>query len=426
MAYFWAAFNLKPFATFSGITFWVLIFLLFHAPFRKWVSSRFFSTNNATQIQSFDALRGFAALAVFIGHSWHWSYPVFKEVQFSIPALAYISDKAVPIFAMLSGYLIHRQLQISYTEPTTHNIRRYFLRRFFRIYPLYIVCFVLFCLISNAYSMQEGIKPIPFMVSDFFSLRLWGASAYGNPVTWTLYVEMLFYLVAPLIVWGVPKKNLLRVLAIGFLILSIADQGPGQKEFWLIKYFILGMIAFKLSEKCITFNSRRLGYLLVAVGTIFLLFDLNGPAFDIFNQLHLVSQKSTNFYTLGLGLSFGLILIGLLQAPLVASILNFKPFRVLGLISYSVYLLHPIYLMLNFPEIQNIAHIGSLVLIEQFETQQTLPNGYFWGIFVVGLIPWAMVSYWLIEQPFLKRKADKPRERLLNFKFHNLKGEIGD
>jgi peptidoglycan/LPS O-acetylase OafA/YrhL len=420
MVYFWEAFNLKPFATFSGIIFWLLIFLLFHASFRRKVCLKFFSTNNITQIQSFDALRGFAALAVFIGHSWHWSYPVFKDVQISIPALAYISDKAVPVFAMLSGFLIHRQLQINYTKPTTQNIRRYFLRRFFRIYPLYIVCFVLFCLASNAYSMQEGIKPIPFMVSDFFSLRLWGASAYGNPVTWTLYVEMLFYLVAPLIVWGIPKKNLLSVLSVACLILVIADQGPGQKELWLIKYFLLGMIAFKLSEKFIIFHPHRLGYLFVALGTIFLLFDLNGPAFDIFNQLHLVAQKPTNLYTLGLGLSFGLILIGLLHAPIVAALLNFKPLRVLGLISYSVYLLHPIYLMLNFPEMQNIAHIGSSVLIEQFETQQKLPNGYFWGIFVVGLIPWALVSYWLIEQPFLKRKADKPGERLLDFTGNNI------
>jgi len=101
-------------------------------------------------------------------------------------------------------------------------------------------------------------------------------------------------------------------------------------------------------------------------------------------------------------LSFGFMLIGLPYAPIVARLLSIKPLLLLGLISYSLYLLHPIYLMLNFPELQDTLHFGGKVLSQQFAMQQPLPNWYFWGVLMVGLIPWATLSYLFIERPFFR------------------------
>jgi peptidoglycan/LPS O-acetylase OafA/YrhL len=402
MIYFLEVLSAKPLAAFSAMVFWSFFVLLFHPHFRQWFNSIFFSTTTTTHIQSFDALRGLAALGVFLGHIFHWSYPIFKDVQLSFNVLAYISNKAVPVFAMLSAYLICRQLSISYTEPSIQNIRRYFSRRFFRIYPLYFFCFILFCIVSRVYYTHEDIKPLSFMMSDLLMFRVFGASVYANPVTWSLYVEVFFYLVAPLIVWGIPRKMFLSAITIIFLALVIGDQGSGSKEFWLIKYFLLGMMAFELPRKYLFLQSSFLGYFFVAVGAIFFLFDLNGPACDIFSRLPLVSKSPGNFYTIGLGLSFGCMLIGLPYAPIVARLLSIKPLLLLGLISYSLYLLHPIYLMLNFSELQNTIQFRGKVLSQQFSMQQPLPNWYFWGVLMVGLIPWATLSYLFIERPFLR------------------------
>jgi len=239
-------------------------------------------------------------------------------------------------------------------------------------------------------------------MSDLLMFRVFGASVYGNPVTWSLYVEVFFYLVVPLIVWGIPRKMFLGAITVSFLALVIGDQGSGSKEFWLIKYFLLGIMAFELPRKYLFLQSSFFGYSFVAMGAVFFLFDLNGPACDIFNRLHLVSQSPGNFYTIGLGLSFGFMLIGLPYAPIVARLLSIKPLLLLGLISYSLYLLHPIYLMLNFPELQDTLHFGGKVLSQQFAMQQPLPNWYFWGVLMVGLIPWATLSYLFIERPFFR------------------------
>ena len=152
---------------------------------------------------------------------------------------------------------------------------------------------------------------------------------------------------------------------------------------------------------------------------------MNGPEYDIFYKLGLTFQNvpNSNGYTIGAACSFAMIMIGLPQAPKIGAIFNFLPLRILGIISYSLYLIHPFYLIINFPELSATKNIGTGFFYEIFKQQEALPNWYFFFLFVPGVFVWAFLSYLIIEQPFLqmgknivKRKWPSPRIALPELK----------
>lgn len=229
--------SVKPIATCSGILFWVLIIALLFPSVRKLFSANIplKTSPSGGYLDGFDTLRGFAALFVVLTHSWHWTYPIFADAQSSIPPLEFIGNKAVPIFTMLCGYLIYRSLMN--TDLTVPNLQKYFLRRFFRIYPLYVVSVVLFCILSTTYFTQENYTSISFILSDLFMTRMLWFPMLGNPVTWSLYVEIVFYLLVPLFVLCVPRKHAFPILIMTFLILVIADQGQCPRILFMEIFF---------------------------------------------------------------------------------------------------------------------------------------------------------------------------------------------
>jgi peptidoglycan/LPS O-acetylase OafA/YrhL len=100
---------------------------------------------------SIDIARGFAALSVFIYHYGLGSVlekatgsPVFNAV--SIPGAVY----AVPLFFLVSGFCIHQsQLRQEQKQGNTLNYKKYIVRRFWRIYPTYLVALLFSCAVRS-------------------------------------------------------------------------------------------------------------------------------------------------------------------------------------------------------------------------------------------------------------------------------------
>jgi hypothetical protein len=95
-----------PFATASSAAFYVLLVALAVPYLRPYFSLLFthpIPPHQKYQL-GFDTLRGFAAIFVAFAHCWWATYPVFAATQMAAPFLAY-GTKAVPIFAVLSGFL---------------------------------------------------------------------------------------------------------------------------------------------------------------------------------------------------------------------------------------------------------------------------------------------------------------------------------
>jgi peptidoglycan/LPS O-acetylase OafA/YrhL len=103
-----------------------------------------------------DPLRGLAIALVFVVHclgvsfgydelnwnGWFRDFNVSRSFLALLPAT--FGWVEVPIFFVISGFCIH----LSYERPTRRSFSDFFLRRFFRIYPPYLIALLIFSFFS--------------------------------------------------------------------------------------------------------------------------------------------------------------------------------------------------------------------------------------------------------------------------------------
>src|SRR5262249_42136779 len=101
------------------------------------------------RVQFLDAVRGLAALAVLLEHTlaiWFPDYPEASQRVFNL------GQFGVTVFLLVSGYIIPVSLERGGSN------RRFWIGRFFRLYPLYWVCIGLTFLLAQA----SGRPPAEF------------------------------------------------------------------------------------------------------------------------------------------------------------------------------------------------------------------------------------------------------------------------
>jgi peptidoglycan/LPS O-acetylase OafA/YrhL len=394
-----------PLATASSAAFYVLLVALAIPHLRPYFSVLFVHPipPHQTYQLGFDTLRGFAAIYVAFGHCWWATYPIFAATQHVAPFIAF-NTKAVPIFAVLSGFLIYRSC-ISAVSGIA-QLRAYIVRRFFRIYPVYLLGIVL-SLLMGQYIGSPQFSPSGYLVSDIFMFTsLNWPGGFANPPTWSLYIEVSFYAVLPLMIIAVGQKRMAALCSILLLACVIADYP--SRVFVLWRYFFIGIIASEVSKK-ISFRPALAAFL---IGICLIYYDLGGPPHDWFGLIG-IGQIHHDYSTLGLGLGCGLILVSLPHLPQIGAMLNILPLRLLGVISYSVYITHFFYIRANFPEIALFSQAGTDPLYQHFKTLAPFPAWYLPLVFFPGVLFWGAASFVLVERPgillgrfILKRTRD--------------------
>lgn len=193
------------------------------------------------RLPNLDVLRFFLASTVMLFHipqlSKNQSLPFYD----SLPIFNRGAE-AVFMFFTLSGFLIIRLIYMQ-KEQHSFSIKKFYMRRVLRIFPLYYLI-VFFGLIF--YNVALPIFNIPFEISYtfkdtlllFFFLPNVFSTLYAPggilEILWSIGIEEQFYLfIAPLF-YVVRRKNLLTVLAalliLYFLIFHFSDL------YWLKKY----------------------------------------------------------------------------------------------------------------------------------------------------------------------------------------------
>lgn len=371
-----------PLATASAFAFYfILITLAFETVRHRYIPlpvTHFQTTN--LHLRGFDAYRGLAALFVASGHSWYFTYPVFAETQVKAHWLEY-SSSAVPIFCVLSGFLIYRSVR---NLKNLTDLRAYGIRRLFRIWPVYAGGTILLAF-WGFYGIEE---PYRLFAGEFFMFSALKYVRYANPVAWSLYIEVIFYLFLPVVFAVVGRRYMLLFAALAAIFIAYADLG--SREFGLWQFFMLGIVASELSPKI-----ERFAVWLFLAGLGLLLFDLSGgPARTDWAEIIGFTYPRTDRQTTGLGIGFMLMLAATPHLRQLGRALDVYPLRLLGLVSYSLYVMHPIYILANFPMMGNFTPSVPL-----FEPLGRMPWWYLPTIFVPGAIFWAIVSYVLIEKP---------------------------
>ena len=170
---------------------------------------------------SLDALR---CVAIF-GVLWHHSGPTSARLT-----LLNRGFLGVDLFFVLSGFLITTLLLREQGRTGAISLRKFYMRRTLRIFPLY---FSYLLLLSTWMLLQHSgttkavqfFRALPFYAT-YTSNRM--PSEYHEPAfsrSWSLAVEEQFYLVWPTLLVICGTKHAFRLMLAFLLFMSLADMG---------------------------------------------------------------------------------------------------------------------------------------------------------------------------------------------------------
>jgi len=296
-----------------------------------------------THIPSLDGIRGIAALLVFVSHA---------GLDDVIPG-----GFGVTIFFFLSGYLITTLLRQEFAKTESISLRRFYLRRVYRILPpMYIVLAILILLAwadvvpSN---MELGAVAAQFVQVTNYYLILHGPS-HLVPFTipmWSLAIEEHFYLIFPVAFAFLLRHYDYRRVAAIFLVVCAAVllwrcylfMGLGVS--WRYTYMATDTRIDSLLYGCTlgvwcnpwldrpipdTHRRRWILLLILSVGLLLFTFLYREPAF----------RETFRYSIQGIAL-FPIFLCAVrFHTWPIFSWLELRLVRGLGLISYTFYLCH--------------------------------------------------------------------------------------
>ena len=146
---------------------------------------------------NFDIFRLLLAILVFFAH---WN--ILTSQELSNP-LFHLSGYAVDMFFIVSGFLIF------WSFDADQNKKHFYIKRFFRIFPLYAFLIILQTFFFIGFSSASFVELLKYFVSNIFFLNFLAPSVNTtlsnlevnaiNGSLWTLKNEILFYLIVPTI-----------------------------------------------------------------------------------------------------------------------------------------------------------------------------------------------------------------------------------
>jgi peptidoglycan/LPS O-acetylase OafA/YrhL len=302
------------------------------------------------RLEFLDSLRGFAALYVLVYHLAKMP-PLAIGLPAPLESFILFGGSGVILFFVISAFCLC--LTMPGRELTGEAVINFYIRRFWRIAPLFYAVVALTVL--RNFLVRDIVPPSEDVLANLtFTFNLFpGLQDSLVFAGWTIGVEMLFYLVFPLLNQAL-RGLAAKVLAYGVAglafpaLLALLDLSPltaQEKDRYalltVVHYlpvFLLGMIAFDALNRL---HASGAGW---RTGSAFL--TLGGLCFAGHLSGRLVDPAFAPF--LFSALSYALLLLGLAFCPV--SVLVNRATRFLGVISYSIYLLHgPVILLVNRP-----------------------------------------------------------------------------
>ena len=298
--------------------------------------------------------RFIAALFIVFFHFTGNMFPVKSEF---IHSLRENLNLGVSYFFVLSGFV----MILAYDRKNRVEPKNYFINRIARIYPLHIFTLILRILViifvTINYLRYLHFQPVAFIL-NFSLLQAWfpSISLSFNEPSWSISVEMFFYLTFPFIFNRLYKKfNLLifGLIVIGFWVISqislnyfYLSKFYGGKDS-LDRYFIYYNPLFHL-------NSFAVGILLAAIfkkyqNKLSGNFDAYIIFWFAFNALLIYVLRHLLLHNGLLAIPFGvLILLIAGNTGRITTIFNHKFLIHLGNISFALYLLqNPVFIFVK-------------------------------------------------------------------------------
>ncbi|MGB0887731.1 MAG: acyltransferase family protein [Vicingaceae bacterium] len=176
----------------------------------------------------FSGLNGIRAIASIIVVIWHTDQ--FSKL-FGLPLLGFHSNgmagKAVDMFFVLSGFLITYLLFKEKEKINTINLKKFYLRRILRIWPLYYLAIIISIflvvinVVPNTSNLASSTSLYVFLLANVAYLSNLAISSI-TPL-WSVGVEEQFYLIWPNIIkYSTKYIQVILMFFFGFLLLKLA------------------------------------------------------------------------------------------------------------------------------------------------------------------------------------------------------------
>jgi peptidoglycan/LPS O-acetylase OafA/YrhL len=303
------------------------------------------STN---KLSSLEGLRGILACSVVAHHAYCWyfftqtgEWTTGRSVIF-----ARLASFGVLQFFFVSGFLFWRKLMKRGEIP----LGSFYLSRFVRIGPVYYACFgiaVVTGLVVSGFRLQVGVGALLGSLLPWLLFGVGGRPAVNHAdilritcgVTWTLTLEWMFYLLLPFLAWFSRKNWRLLILLGIFAPLSLVN-----------KYSLFGGVNAGYAHVIGMELAKFAKFMLIGFGGGILIAALE-PRIRNWSR---VVQPWQNWMLLGLYLAYlaipnldavtdvfllaGFALV--VQGADLFGFLTSRAVRLLGIISYPIYLVH--------------------------------------------------------------------------------------
>lgn len=350
-------------------------------------------TSSERSIPSLDGLRAVSILLVILGHSGD---ALSRWIKIPVGFYLLLAHTGVCVFFVISGFLITNLLLKEVRHSGTISLKRFYLRRAFRIFPPFYVYLAVILLLTLFGLLHVPLRALFFAAiytANYYTGK--GGGSFGLQHIWSLSVEEQFYLFWPAVLlffgrrkaaWAAVVLVLLSPLSrlVTYEVLSPVNRAMVNRMF----HSSVDTIMFGCLLALLWTNSRfnrltrhwidsRAGSWVMAVSVAFLLFvdpalnDLFHGSYDLLVGMTLE------------GIAICLIVLHVVRRPetLSGRLLNLPLMRHIGTISYSLYLW------------QNII-IGEA--------------GRYFPLDLAAVLACAELSYWAVERPSLRL-----RERLV-------------
>lgn len=315
---------------------------------------------------------------------------------------------AVEQFFVLSGFILAVPFAKTYLQDGAPvGLGDYYYRRLTRIEPPYMLVMTLLLLAGLMWmkNMQAGELFRSYASSMLYIHNIHpGELSRLNPVTWSLEIEIQFYLVAPLagLLFKIKNSGIRRMVLLAFSLAGVLwlDKLP-LPFISLVNYIEYFLTGFLLADLFLAPRDRT-GYgssrnnllaLLCFAGIWLLAVDKLYPKAD--RPVQDMVQ---------LGLVF--ILYYLILVKGAWSFLRTKLITIIGGMCYTIYLLH-------YPL---ISAIGNPLMQVRFSETALINKTIYVLILITGIVLCSITFYLIIERPCMEK--DWPRKLLRRWKAH--------
>lgn len=328
-------------------------------------------------ISSIDGLRAIAVTAVVLYHlgiSW-------------IPG----GFLGVDLFFVISGYVITRLILDSINQSSALDLRAFYAARLRRIYPGFlfmVICTIIFIGVWAPEAIKRFLSDLPYALTGSINWLLVARhqdyfETVGRPPllqhTWSLAVELQFYLIWPVILLTVlkyfGKKNIARIALIIamvsgttlFFVSLQLDQSNAQQishiyfgtDTHSLGLFLGSALAVSWIPQNLSADiEKRAQDVIDGIGVVGLL--------GLISTFLFIDENNPSLYRIAFPLAgiFGcLVLISLVHpASRFAPIISTAPFRWIGQRSYGIYIWHWVIFQVTRPSVDLSGQTWALYL----------------------------------------------------------------